>query len=72
MKCCADLQKNYNLPSAPAVKDDGVNQQLVAIAAPDALKFGGRILSFARIDFAAAKSIASSQPQLAVLCSFLI
>jgi hypothetical protein len=70
--CCCESQKTRSLPSAPAVKDSGANQQLVAISVADKPLFCAETSAFQRTDFAAAKSIVSAQPQLAVLCSFLI
>ena len=70
--CCAESQKNKSLPSTPAVKDIGANQQLVAIPATNSPALFGHIPSVERADSAIAELIVYTQPQLAVLCTFLI
>jgi hypothetical protein len=70
--CCADSQKNKSLPSTPAVKDDVANQQLVAIPATGIVAVCRQFQSSRHADFTLAKTPASTSPQLAVLCTFLI
>jgi len=70
--CCVDSEKNKSLPSTPAIKDTGANQQLVAIPATNSSGIFAQFPSVERADSADAKTIIRAQPQLAVLCSFLI
>jgi hypothetical protein len=72
MKCCADSKKNHGLPSAPAVKDSGANQQLVALPISNRRVLSAEMPLFERAEFVGVKSLDCSRPQLAVLCSFLI
>jgi len=70
--CCVDSEKNKSLPSIPAAKDTGTNQQLLAVPATISSGVIVQLRSVASADSAAAKTIICAQPQLAVLCSFLI
>src|SRR5947208_1021672 len=70
--CCADSQKNHNVPSPPLAKDGGSNYQLVAVVAP--------CLTYSVVEFhsiqisphSLAICGASSAPRPAFLCTFLI
>ena len=70
--CCADSEKNKSLPSTPAVKDAGANQQLVAIPLANSLDAFVQFPVVESVDPGAGKAIIRAQPQLALLCSFLI
>jgi hypothetical protein len=70
--CCADSEKNKSLPSTPAVKDTGANQQLVAIPLANSLAVFAHVPVVESVDPAGGKTIICAQPQLAILCSFLI
>jgi len=70
--CCADSHKNKSLPSTPAVKDTTANQQLPVIQATNSLGVFTQLLLVKRADSAIAETIICAQPQLAVLCTFLI
>jgi hypothetical protein len=69
--CCADSEKNKSLPT-PAVKDTDANQQLVAIPLANSLNVFAQLPVVESVDPAGKKTIICAQPQLAVLCSFLI
>jgi hypothetical protein len=70
--CCVDSEKNKSLPSTPAVKDTGANQQPVAIPLANSLDVFAQLPVVESVDPAGKKTIICAQPQLAVLCSFLI
>jgi hypothetical protein len=70
-KCCADSQKNYNLPSQPLAKDSASNHDLMAVAVV-ALAKGFSFQSFELRPDSSATQFANSAPRLALLCTFLI
>jgi hypothetical protein len=70
--CCAESQKNKSLPSIPAAKDTGPNQQLPAVSATHIASLFAKLPPVERADLAGTKTTICAQPQLAVLCSFLI
>jgi hypothetical protein len=70
--CCVDSEKNKSLPSTPAVKDTGANQQPVAIPLANSLDVFAQLPVVESVDPTGKKTIICAQPQLAALCSFLI
>lgn len=70
--CCADSQKIKSLPSIPAAKDATANQQLLAIQATNGFGVVVELPCVERTYSVPAETIICTQPQLAVLCSFLI
>jgi hypothetical protein len=70
--CCADSQKNHNVPSPPLAKDSASNYQPVAIVA---LCLTASVVEFRSIQISphsVATCVARSAPRLALLCTFLI
>jgi hypothetical protein len=70
--CCAESQKSKTLPSIPAAKDATANQQIVAIQTTNVFGVVVGIRCIERTYSIRAETIICVQPQLAVLCSFLI
>jgi hypothetical protein len=70
--CCVESQKNHNLPSIPLVKDTGAHHELVAVTPPTlttgAVQSPPKEISPSSM----AMNVATSAPQRAVLCTFLI
>jgi len=71
-KCCADSQRNYNLPSQPLAKDSASNHDLMAVAV---VALATESFSFQSLELrpdSSATQFANSAPRLALLCTFLI
>jgi len=70
--CCADSQKNHNLPSPPAAKDNGSNHEISAVVWVTTTNFVTSSPSF-RVSFSSSPvAPASSAPRPELLCTFLI
>jgi hypothetical protein len=71
--CCADSQKNHNLPSPPPLaKDSGGNHELIAVVAATATN----LITFSEpldiVFVSSAGLIVTSAPRPEILCTFLI
>src|SRR5262249_59219014 len=69
--CCADSQKNHQLPSTPLAKDSGANYQLLAVLAPN-MATVTPIRSLQLSSHFSAADIIVFAPRLPLLCTFLI
>src|SRR5690349_23257154 len=70
--CCTDSQKNHNLPSPPAAKDNSSNHEISAVVWATTTNF---VISSPSFDVSFSSSpvaAASSAPRLELLCTFLI
>jgi hypothetical protein len=70
--CCADSQKNHNLPSIPAAKDSGSNHELIAVSAPVLTTANFSLQPVDLRPAFSATNLPSSVPRPALLCTFLI
>jgi hypothetical protein len=70
--CCADSQKNHNLPSPPAAKDYSSNHEITAIVWATTTNFVTSSPSF-DVSFGSWRvAPANSAPRQELLCTFLI
>ena len=70
--CCADSQKNHNLPSPPAAKDNSANHEISAVVWATTTNFVTSSPSFDVSFSSSPVAPASSAPRLELLCTFLI
>src|SRR5689334_493813 len=70
--CCADSQKNHNLPSPPAAKDNSANHEITAVVWVTTTNFVTSSQSFDVSFSSSPVAAASSAPRLELLCTFLI
>ena len=70
--CCADSQKNHNLPSPPAAKDNSANHEISAVVWATTTNFVPSSQLFEASSSSSAVAPASPAPRLELLCTFLI
>ena len=70
--CCADSQKNHDLPSPPAAKDSSNSHEISAVVWAMTTNLGNSSPSFPVSFSSSPVAPASSAPRLELLCTFLI
>jgi hypothetical protein len=70
--CCEESQKNHNLPSPPAAKDNSSNHEILAVVSVTATNFVTSSQSFDVTFSSLPVGPANPAPRLELLCTFLI